>query len=93
MAGIQEISARVGLVTGRGLAANLRAHFQRALLHAVVVLLLIANVINIGADIGAMADVLHMVLGGHLLVYIVGFGVLSVGLQVFIPYRRYVPYP
>jgi NRAMP (natural resistance-associated macrophage protein)-like metal ion transporter len=92
MAGIQEISARIGLVTGRGLAANLRAHFSRPLLHAVVVLLLVANVINIGADIGAMADVLRMLLGGHLLVYIVGFGVLSVGLQVFIPYRRYVPY-
>ena len=92
MASIQEISARIGLVTGRGLAANLRAHFPRALLHAVVVLLLVANVINIGADIGAMADVLRMLLGGRLLVYIVAFGALSVGLQVFIPYRRYVPY-
>jgi NRAMP (natural resistance-associated macrophage protein)-like metal ion transporter len=91
-AGIQEISARIGLVTGRGLAANLRAHFPRALLHIVVVLLLVANVINIGADIGAMADVLRMLLGGPLLVYIVAFGALSVALQVFIPYRRYVPY-
>jgi Mn2+/Fe2+ NRAMP family transporter len=92
MASIQEISARIGLVTGRGLAANLRAHFPRALLQAVVVLLLVANVINIGADIGAMADVLRMLLGGRLLVYIVAFGALSVGLQVFIPYRSYVPY-
>jgi NRAMP (natural resistance-associated macrophage protein)-like metal ion transporter len=92
MASIQEISARIGLVTGRGLAANLRAHFPRALLQVVVVLLLVANVINIGADIGAMADVLRMLLGGRLLVYIVAFGALSVGLQVFIPYRRYVPY-
>jgi Mn2+/Fe2+ NRAMP family transporter len=92
MSSIQEISARIGLVTGRGLAANLRAHFPRALLYAVVVLLLVANVINIGADIGAMADVLRMLLGGRLLVYIVAFGALSVGLQVFIPYRRYVPY-
>ena len=92
MSGIQEISARIGLVTGRGLAANLRAHFPPALLHAVVVLLLVANVINIGADIGAMADSLRMLVGGNLLVYIVLFGTVSVGLQVFIPYRRYVPY-
>jgi Mn2+/Fe2+ NRAMP family transporter len=92
MASIQEISARIGLVTGRGIAANLRAHFPRTLLHAVVGLLLVANVINIGADIGAMADVVRMLFGGRLLVYIVAFGALSVGLQVFIPYRRYVPY-
>jgi len=92
MSGIQEISARIGLVTGRGLAANLRAHFPPALLHAVVVLLLVANIINIGADIGAMADSLRMLVGGHPLVYIVLFGALSVGLQIFIPYRRYVPY-
>jgi len=92
MASFQEICARIGLVTGRGLAANLRAHYPRSLLHTVVFLLLVANVINIGADIGAMADVLRMLLGGSLFVYIVAFGVVSVGLQVFIPYRRYVPY-
>ena len=92
MAAIQEISARIALVTGRGLAANLRAHFPPALLHAVVVLLLVANVINIGADIGAMAAALHMLAGGPLTLYIVGFGALSVALQIFIPYRRYVPY-
>jgi NRAMP (natural resistance-associated macrophage protein)-like metal ion transporter len=92
MAGIQEISARVGLVTGRGLAANLRAHFPPVLLHAVVLLLLVANVINIGADIGAMAASIHMLVGGPLTIYIIGIGALSVGLQVFIPYRRYVSY-
>jgi NRAMP (natural resistance-associated macrophage protein)-like metal ion transporter len=92
MAGIQEISARVGLVTGRGLAANLRAHFPPALLHAVVLLLLVANVVNIGADIGAMAAAIRMLVGGPATIYIVGVGALSVGLQVFIPYRRYVPY-
>ena len=92
MAGIQEISARVGLVTGRGLAANLRTHFPPTLLHAVVVLLLVANVVNIGADIGAMAAAIRMLVGGPATVYIIGVGALSVGLQVFIPYRRYVPY-
>jgi Mn2+/Fe2+ NRAMP family transporter len=92
MAGIQEISARIGLVTGRGLAANLRQHFSPRLLYAVVLLLLVANVINIGADIGAMAASLQMMLGGATTAYIISFGVLSVALQVFIPYRRYVPY-
>jgi Mn2+/Fe2+ NRAMP family transporter len=92
MGGIQEISARIGLVTGKGLAGNLRQHFPRAILHAVVALLLVANTINIGADIGAMAAALHLVAGGPLLVYTMGFGVLCVVLEVFISYRRYVPY-
>jgi len=82
MAGMQEISARIGLVTGHGLAANLRTHFSPILLHVVVGLLLVANVINIGADIGAMAAALRMLLGGPITGYIVGFSALSVGLQV-----------
>jgi NRAMP (natural resistance-associated macrophage protein)-like metal ion transporter len=92
MGGIQEISARVGIVTGRGLAGNLRRHFPRGILHGVVTLLLVANTVNIGADIGAMAAALHLVAGGPLLTYTVGFGLLCVGLQVFISYHRYVPY-
>jgi NRAMP (natural resistance-associated macrophage protein)-like metal ion transporter len=92
MGGIQEISARVGLVTGQGLAGNLRKHFPRGVLHGVVGLLLIANTINIGADIGAMAASLHLVIGGPLLAYTVGFGVLCASLQVLISYHRYVPY-
>ena len=55
-------------------------------------MLLLANTINIGADIGAMAAALHLVVGGRLLVYTVGFGLLCVGLQVFLSYHRYVPY-
>jgi len=92
MGGIQEISARVGLVTGRGLAGNLREHFPRGILYGVVALLLLANTINIGADIGAMAAALHLVVGGPVLAYTLGFGLLCVGLQVFVSYHRYVPY-
>jgi NRAMP (natural resistance-associated macrophage protein)-like metal ion transporter len=92
MGGIQEISARVGLVTGRGLAGNLRKYFPRGFLYGVVTLLLLANTINIGADIGAMAAALHLVVGGVLIAYIAGFGLLCVGLQVFVSYHRYVPY-
>ena len=90
MGGIQEISARIGIVTGRGLAGNLRRHFPRPLLYGVVSLLLVANTINIGADIGAMAASLRMLVGGSLLAYIVAFGVCSALLQVFVPYHRYV---
>ena len=92
MGGIQEISARVGLVTGRGLAGNLRAHFPRGLLYTVIALLLAANTINLGADIGAMGAALALLVGGPLLFYVVGFGLLCLLLQVFVPYRRYVPY-
>jgi Mn2+/Fe2+ NRAMP family transporter len=92
MGGIQEISARVGLVTGRGLAGNLRAHFPRGLLHGVIALLVVANTINLAADIGAMAAALDLMVGGPPVLYIVGFGLLCLLLQVFIPYHRYVPY-
>ena len=91
MGGIQEISARIGVVTGRGLAGNLRRHFPKAALFSVVCILLAANVINIGADIGAMAAALRMMFGGAPLVYIVGVGVFSALLEVFVPYHRYVP--
>jgi NRAMP (natural resistance-associated macrophage protein)-like metal ion transporter len=92
MGGIQEISARIGIVTGRGLAGNLRRHFPRPLLYLVVTVLLAANTINIGADIGAMAASLRMLVGGSYLIYALGFGLLSSGMQVFVPYHRYVPY-
>ena len=92
MGGIQEISARVGLVTGRGLAGNLRAHFPRGVLYGVIALLVLANTINLGADIGAMAAALELMVGGPQILYIVGFGLLCLLLQVFVPYHRYVPY-
>jgi NRAMP (natural resistance-associated macrophage protein)-like metal ion transporter len=92
MGGIQEISARVGRVTGHGLAASLRKHFPGWVLYAAIGLLLVANTINIGADVGAMGAALHLLIGGPIQIYILGFGLLCLGLQIFIPYRRYVPY-
>src|SRR5205085_335341 len=92
MGGMQEISARIGLVTGRGLAGNLRRHFPRPLLYVVVLLLLVANTINIGADIGAMAASLRMLAGGPVLLYTLAFGAVSALLQVFVPYHRYVAF-
>src|SRR5215831_17114332 len=64
MAVIQEISARIGRTTGRGIAGNIREHYPNAILQCIVFLLVIANTINIGADLGAMADALRLLIGG-----------------------------
>jgi NRAMP (natural resistance-associated macrophage protein)-like metal ion transporter len=90
MTAIQAISARIGHVTGRGLAANIKHAFPRPVLLAVVGLLLVANTLNIAADIAAMAEALRLVVGGPSHVYAVTFGLLCLVLQVFLPYRRYV---
>lgn len=90
MAAIQEISARVGRVTGRGLAGNICRHYPGWLLNAIVVLLFAANVINIGADLGAMADAARTLIGGPGVVYVVCFGVICVLAQVFVGYVHYV---
>ena len=90
MVGIQIVSARIGRVTGHGLATNIRRHYPGWLLYSIVGLLLLANTINIAADVAAMGDALKLVIGGPALLYAVGFGLVSVLLQVFIPYSRYV---
>lgn len=90
MCAIQQISAEIGRVTGRGLAGNLRRHYPAWLLNAVVALLVVANTINIGADLGAMAAAVKLLIAGPLLVYVAGFAVLSVLLEVFLRYSRYV---
>jgi NRAMP (natural resistance-associated macrophage protein)-like metal ion transporter len=90
MVGIQVVSARIGRVSGYGLAGNIRRHYSPAMLYTLIGLLLVANTINIGADIGAMADALALLIGGPRHAYIVGIGALCVVLQVFISYHRYV---
>jgi NRAMP (natural resistance-associated macrophage protein)-like metal ion transporter len=90
MAAIQEISARVGRVTGHGISGNVCRHYPSWLLSGVVALLFIANTINIAADLGAMADATKLLIGGHGIVYVVLFGVTSVAAQIFLDYHRYV---
>jgi NRAMP (natural resistance-associated macrophage protein)-like metal ion transporter len=90
MAAIQEISARVGRVTGHGISGNVCRHYPLWLLNIVVTLLFIANTINIAADLGAMADATKLLIGGHGIIYVVFFGVISVAAQIFLNYRRYV---
>ncbi len=92
MAGIQMISARLGCITGRGLAANVRVAFPRSVLYSIVGLLLAANTINIAVDIEAMGESLRLLLGGSALVYSVTFGLLCLVLQVFLRYETYVRY-
>ena len=90
MVGIQVVSAKIGRVSGHGLATNIRQHYPAGLLYAIVGLLLVANTINIAADVAAMANALKLMVGGPTHWYAVGFGVISLSLQIFIPYSRYV---
>jgi Mn2+/Fe2+ NRAMP family transporter len=89
MCAIQEISARIGRVTGRGLAGNLKTHFPPWILYGLVTLLVVANTINLGADLGAMGAALKLLVPGDEVLYAAGFGVLSLGLEVFVRYDRY----
>ena len=90
MAAIQEISARIGRVTGHGIAGSIRLHYPRWLLYVIVGLLLAANIINLGADLGAMGAALGLLIGGPIGLYVVGFAVFCVWLEVFSRYERYV---
>ena len=92
MVGIQMVSARMGRVTGRGLAANIRRYFPKPVLYAIVALLVIANTINVAADIAAMGEALALVVKGPKHLYMVLFGIVSLTLQIFLPYQRYVRY-
>ena len=90
MAAIQEISARIGRVTGQGIAGNMRAHYPAWLLRSIVGLLLVANIINLGADLGAMGDALALLIHGPVHLYVIGFAVGCVLLEVFSRYENYV---
>jgi NRAMP (natural resistance-associated macrophage protein)-like metal ion transporter len=90
MCAIQEISARIGRVTGRGIAGNLKKHYPNAVVYGIVSLLVVANVINLGADLGAMGAALKLLIGGPQLLYVALFGVVTVLLEVFSRYSRYV---
>jgi NRAMP (natural resistance-associated macrophage protein)-like metal ion transporter len=89
MCAIQLISAQMGRVTGRGLAGNIRRHYPAALLYPLVGLLVIANTINLGADLGAMAAALHLLIDGPTVVYIALFAIGTVVAEVFVTYARY----
>lgn len=90
MCAIQEISARIGRVTGRGIAGNLKMNFPMWILYVLVCLLVVANTLNLGADLGAMAAALKLLVGGNALIYVAGFGIISLLLEVFVRFAHYV---
>ncbi len=93
MAVVQEMCARIGIVTGHGLAANIRRRYSRAALYLITALLFIANTFNIGADLGAMAKGSQLIAPhASFVILIVGFAVLSLLLQIFTTYARYAKY-
>jgi NRAMP (natural resistance-associated macrophage protein)-like metal ion transporter len=92
MIAIQLVSARIGAVTGRGLADNLMKTLPAALLYVLVGLLLIANALNLAADIAAMGEALRLVIGGPVLVYVAAFGVFCLTAEIMIPYHLYGRY-
>ncbi|HEV2187411.1 MAG TPA: divalent metal cation transporter [Stellaceae bacterium] len=89
MAAIQEISARIGRVTGEGIAGNIRTHYSPWLLRSIVALLLVANILNLGADLGAMGAATHLLVAGSAQLYVVIFAVGCALLEVFSRYERY----
>ena len=86
---IQSVAAEIGRVTGRGIAANLRRHYPKPVLWIAVGLLLVANVINLGADLSAMGAALQLLIGGNAVFYTVLFGAICLLLEIFLNYRRY----
>ena len=92
MSAIQEICARLGRITGAGLAASMSKRFPRPLVFALVALLCLANMFNLGADVAAMGAATRLLVGGRLSLYSAIFGAISVLLQILVPYRKYVKY-
>jgi NRAMP (natural resistance-associated macrophage protein)-like metal ion transporter len=92
MTAIQEISARIGRVTGCGIAANLRKSYPKPLLYSVLVVMSMANLFNLGADIGAMGAAVQLLLPGRISLFVVILGVASLLGILLIPYLTYVRY-
>lgn len=92
MVAIQEISARIGRTTGRGIAGNLRRHYPNWLLQLIVALLFVANTINIGADLSAMSEAARLLLGGPRTVYVFLFATICAGGIIFASYDRYASF-
>lgn len=90
MVAVQMVSARIGRTTGEGLARNLKRHGHPALLHIIVWLVVLANIVNIGADLSAMGASVALVFPGPSWAYVLAFGIMSIVMQVFMQYTSYV---
>ncbi|SRR5665213_1609624 len=89
MVAIQEVAAHIGVVTGHGIARSVKQHYPRWLLAAIVIALLIANVINIGADIAAMGDAAALLIGGKMEFWVILVATISILFETFLSYARY----
>jgi NRAMP (natural resistance-associated macrophage protein)-like metal ion transporter len=92
MVAIQVVSARIGWVTRRGLAANLCHHLPLPIVYPLIGLLVIANTINIAADLAAMGEAMQLAIGGEAILYGFGFGIVCLAAEIVVPYHRYVRY-
>jgi len=92
MVAIQQVAAEIGRVTGAGIARNLRRHYPRAVLFTMVGLLLIANVVNLGADLAAMGASLALLIGGNAIFYTMLFGIVCIMLEIWVSYPRYASF-
>lgn len=93
MAMVQEMCARIGIVTGRGLAGNIRIHFSKRILYVCTILLFAANTFNIGANLGAMAKAVQLLNPNiNFSFLVIGFAVFSLLLQIYTPYVKYAKY-
>ena len=92
MVAIQEMCGRIGLVSGKGLAGVIRLHYPKKVLYSSVFLLFLANTINIGADLGAMAASAQLVFGFPFVYWLIGMVVLTLVLEIFVSYKTYSKY-
>lgn len=89
MVAIQEVAAEIGRVTGAGIARNMRRHYPRPLLVLMVGLLLVANIVNLGADLAAMGAAVGLLIGGPIGLYTLLFGLFCIIVEVALSYERY----
>ncbi|QQG41000.1 MAG: Nramp family divalent metal transporter [Candidatus Levyibacteriota bacterium] len=92
MVAVQEMSGRIGLITGKGLAGVIKEHYSKKILYPAVLLLFVANTINIGADLGAMAAVAQLVFGLPFIVWLIGMVITTLVLEIFVSYKLYAKY-
>jgi len=92
MMAVQEVCARIGIVTNKGLSGVLLKHYRKKIVLGIVSILIIANIINIGADLGAMGASLQMLVGGNFYLWTIGFALVIILCEVFIKYHRYVKF-
>jgi NRAMP (natural resistance-associated macrophage protein)-like metal ion transporter len=91
MIAVQEMCARIAIATHKGITAVIKEHYSKAWLYSIVGLLMIANTINLGVDLGAMAEAARLIVPLPRVLAVVGFGVVAVAFQILVPYRSYAP--